>query len=60
MKKLQAESSSPLYHQLMQRLAEDIERGKYAVGCRIPPEHELEALYNVSRVTVRRALAELK
>ena len=59
MKKLQAESSSPLYHQLMQRLAEDIERGKYAVGCRIPPEHELEALYNVSRVTVRRALAEL-
>ncbi len=59
MKKLQAESSSPLYHQLMQRLSEDIERGKYAVGSRIPPEHELEALYNVSRVTVRRALAEL-
>ena len=59
MKKLQAESSSPLYHQLMQRLSEDIERGKYPVGSRIPPEHELEALYNVSRVTVRRALAEL-
>ena len=59
MKKLQTESSSPLYHQLMQRLAEDIERGTYPVGSRIPPEHELEALYNVSRVTVRRALAEL-
>ena len=59
MKNLQSESSSPLYHQLMQRLAEDIERGKYAVGSRIPPEHELESLYKVSRVTVRRALAEL-
>jgi len=59
MKNLQSESSSPLYHQLMQRLAEDIERGKYPVGSRIPPEHELEALYKVSRVTVRRALSEL-
>ncbi len=59
MKKLQADSSSPLYHQLMQRIAADIERGDYATGSRIPPEHELEQLYQVSRVTVRRALAEL-
>ena len=59
MKKLQSESSSPLYDQLMRRLAEDIEQGIYPVGSRIPPEHELETLYNVSRVTVRRALAEL-
>ena len=59
MKKLQSESSSPLYHQLMQRLSEDIERGPYPVGSRIPPEHKLEELYKVSRVTVRRALAEL-
>ena len=59
MKKLQSESSSPLYHQLMQRLAEDIERGTYPVGSKIPPEHQLEELYNVSRVTVRRALSEL-
>ncbi|MBR6965911.1 MAG: GntR family transcriptional regulator [Clostridia bacterium] len=59
MKKLQSESSSPLYDQLMRRLAEDIEQGIYPVGSRILPEHELETLYNVSRVTVRRALAEL-
>ena len=59
MRKLQSDSSSPLYHQLMQRLAEDIEKGTYPVGSRIPPEHELESLYKVSRVTVRRALAEL-
>ena len=59
MKGLQSESFSPLYHQLMQRIRGDIERGVYPVGSRIPPEHELEKLYQVSRVTVRRALAEL-
>ena len=59
MKKLQTVSSSPLYHQLMQRIADDIEKGNYPVGSRIPPEHELEETYQVSRVTVRRALAEL-
>ena len=59
MKQLQAESFSPLYHQLMQRIRGDIERGVYPTGSRIPPEHELEKLYQVSRVTVRRALSEL-
>ena len=59
MKQLQAESYSPLYHQLMQRIRADIERGTYPTGSRIPPEHELERLYQISRVTVRRALAEL-
>ena len=58
-RELQTESSSPLYHQLMQRISADIERGKYPTGSKIPPEHELEQLYQVSRVTVRRALAEL-
>jgi len=59
MKKLKAQSASPLYHQLMQRISIDIERGIYPIGSRIPPEHELEEQYQVSRVTVRRALAEL-
>ena len=59
MKKLQVSSSNPLYVQLMQRIRDDIERGIYPVGSKIPPEHELEGLYQVSRVTVRRALAEL-
>ena len=59
MSKLLSVSSSPLYHQLKQRIADDIEKGNYPVGTRIPPEHELENIYQVSRVTVRRALAEL-
>ncbi len=59
MKKLQSESSSPLYHQLMQRIREDISRDVYPVGSQIPPEHTLEETYQVSRVTVRRALQEL-
>ena len=59
MKNLQAESYSPLYHQLMTRIRADIEQGTYPIGSKIPPEHELERLYQVSRVTVRRALAEL-
>ena len=59
MKRLQTESASPLYHQLMQRIRVDIEKGKYPVGSKIPPEHELEETYQLSRVTVRRALAEL-
>ena len=59
MSKLLSVSSSPLYHQLKQRIADDIDKGNYPVGSRIPPEHELETIYQVSRVTVRRALAEL-
>ena len=59
MNKLLSVSSSPLYNQLKQRIADDIEKGNYPVGSRIPPEHELEKIYQVSRVTVRRALAEL-
>ena len=59
MKGLRTESSSPLYHQLMQRISADIERGAYPTGSKIPAEHELEELYQVSRVTVRRTLAEL-
>lgn len=59
MRTLQAENFSPLYAQLMAQIRTDIHRGLYPVGSRIPPEHELETNYGVSRVTVRRALQEL-
>ncbi len=54
-----SDSASPLYRQLMQRLRGDIASGIYPVHSRIPSEQELCAAYQVSRVTVRKALAEL-
>ena len=56
---LHADSASPLYRQLMQRIRADIASGTYPVNGRIPTEAELGAKYQVSRVTVRKALAEL-
>lgn len=56
---LNSDSASPLYRQLMQRLRGDIASGTYPVHSRIPSEQELCAAYQVSRVTVRKALAEL-
>ncbi len=56
---LYADSASPLYRQLMQRIRADIAAGVYPVHSRIPSEAELGERYQVSRVTVRRALAEL-
>lgn len=58
-KALHADSASPLYRQLMTRIRADIASGVYAVHSRIPSEAELGAAYQVSRVTVRKALAEL-
>lgn len=56
---LNTESYSPLYKQLIQKLRGDIASGVYPVHSRIPSEQELCETYQVSRVTVRKALAEL-
>lgn len=56
---LDAQSHSPLYKQLTRCLREDIAAGVYPVHSRIPSEQELCDTYQVSRVTVRKALAEL-
>lgn len=58
-KALRSDSASPLYRQLMQRIRADIASGVYPVHSRIPSEAELGETYQVSRVTVRKALAEL-
>lgn len=58
-KALHSDSASPLYRQLMQRIRADIASGVYPVHSRIPSEAELGEAYKVSRVTVRKALAEL-
>ena len=56
---LMTESYSPLYKHLMQKIRSDIAAGVYPVHSRIPSEQELCETYQVSRVTVRKALAEL-
>lgn len=56
---LTAESASPLYRQLMERLRADIAAGVYPAHSRIPSEQSLCEAYGVSRVTVRKALSEL-
>ena len=57
---LKKTSERPLYKQLMQRLKNDITAGVYPAGERIPGEQALCAVYGVSRVTVRKALAEIE
>ena len=56
---LAGSSAVPLYRQLAERLEEDIKSGRYLPGSRIPTEFELAESCGVSRVTVRKALAEL-
>ena len=56
---LNTNSSKPLYDQLKQLIKNDIISGVYRPGERMPSEAELCERYEVSRVTVRRALKEL-
>lgn len=51
---------SPHYIQIVGSIRYDIDAGNLRVGDRIPSEAELCEQFNVSRVTVRRALDELK
>lgn len=48
------------YSTLARHLAEEIERGRYKVGQKIPTEAELQQRFDVSRHTVREALRDLK
>lgn len=56
---LDSNSSIPLYKQLADILIHQIESGKLPVGSKIPTEDELSTNYNISRVTVRKAMEEL-
>ncbi len=50
----------PYYYQLKQILSGRITSGALAPGAQLPGEHELCALYDVSRTVVRQALNELQ
>lgn len=48
-----------LYYQLKEMLTARIKSGEWVVGSRIPTEKELCRMYEVSRITVRKALEEM-
>lgn len=53
------DAALPLYRQVKEHLARQIESGTYAPGERVPSEHALVAELGVSRMTVNRAIREL-
>jgi len=57
--KLDREAPTPLYIQLRDVLEADISSGRYKPHKRLPSERELCAHFDVSRITVRQAIAEL-
>lgn len=57
--RLSKKSLIPLYQQVMDDLKKEIDAGTYAPNKTIPSETELSQIYNVSRITVRRAVEEL-
>jgi GntR family transcriptional regulator len=57
---LVALSPQPLYVQIKDTLRERILNGTYAPHSQMPSEHELCALFDVSRITVRQALGDLQ
>ncbi|HHF09196.1 MAG TPA: GntR family transcriptional regulator, partial [Candidatus Atribacteria bacterium] len=54
--KINRNSVVPLYYQVEENLREMIESGKWKAGDILPPEKELQAVYQVSRTTIRQAL----
>ncbi|QQJ95926.1 GntR family transcriptional regulator [Burkholderia ambifaria] len=53
-------SAAPLYVQIKDTLRARILDGTYAPHSRMPSEHELCAMFDVSRITVRQALSDLQ
>ena len=53
-------SPVPYFFQLKALILEELDRGRWKPGERIPSEPELGELFGVSRATVRQALAELE
>lgn len=45
-----------LYLEVADKIKEDIFSGKYPVGSMLPTESELEELFQVSKITVRKAI----
>ncbi|MEM8832386.1 MAG: GntR family transcriptional regulator [Cyanobacteria bacterium P01_G01_bin.19] len=52
-------AKSPLHINISQQIQQKIDSGKYSPGDKLPSERELIKIYRVSRITVRRAIANL-
>ena len=55
-----APRSATRHGRVAQALIEEIARGRYAVGSRLPTEADLEKRFGVSRATVRQAIRHLR
>ena len=53
-------SNLPMHQQLYLILKEKIEKGEYKEHSQIPSESEIQSMYKISRVTVRRAISDLE
>lgn len=53
------DTSQPLYLQIRQIMKEEINRGKYQMDQKMPTEAELCEIYQVSRITIRKAIEDL-
>lgn len=52
-------TSLPIYIQIHDQLKENIEKGVWSIGDRLPSERELAVQFNVSRMTLRQAIQAL-
>ncbi|MDD3402006.1 MAG: GntR family transcriptional regulator [Hespellia sp.] len=57
--KLDSGNETPLYQQLKEEIKTAIKDGTFQSGTKIPTESELSEKFDVSRITVRRAVQEL-
>jgi GntR family transcriptional regulator len=54
------DTRSPRYYKIIQHFKREIEEGRLADGDLLPPEKEIDRMFEVSRTTTRRALDELE
>ncbi|AFQ44939.1 GntR family transcriptional regulator [Desulfosporosinus meridiei] len=57
--KIDKSSVIPIYYQLFKLIEEQIRKGDLKPGESLPTEHEISLRFEISRMTVRRAIAEL-
>lgn len=58
-RKINKNTPIPLYFQLKEIIISEIKSGAYKPGSNIPTEDELSSIFNISRTTIRQAVAEL-